>query len=175
MVFLGVFRRTHCVVAIAATLFLVLSFGISRSEAQINPIHGLPPPPPRVGIPEECRKSPENIIGEIEQGMDDIPDCGSKGRIGRAACCAVATKLSESGCGKVLDTAMRCCRLRFPVWMPSSAIDYACTQAMHQYGISDASEHCWRTRERRLNKVGCVKVPTVKQPQVSKFDQSVAG
>lgn len=165
MVFCGVFTKTRSVVAVAAAVFIVFNFSVSASEAQINPTHGMPAPPPRVRIPEECTRSPVNIIGEIEQGMDEIPDCSTRGRFGRVACCAVATQLSESGCEKVIDTAMRCCRLRFPVWTPSRVVEYACAQAMYQYGISDASEHCWRTRERRLKQVGCVKVPTAKQPE----------
>lgn len=165
MVFSSVCSKARGAVSLAATLFIACSVTISASEAQINPGYGLPPPPPRVRIPEECKKSPENIISEIEEGIDEIPDCGSKGRLGRAACCAVATQLSESGCEKVLDTGMRCCRLRFPLWTPPSVVEYACKQAMHQYGVSDASEHCWRTRERRLKQVGCIKTPTPKQPE----------
>ncbi len=170
MVFGGVSRKTHYVVACAATFLFVLNVGVSNSQAQINPIHRLPPTPPPVVIPEECKKSPENIITEIEQGIDGIPDCSSKGRFGRVACCAIATQLSEDGCERVLDTAMRCCRLRFPWWMPLSAVEYTCSQAMHQYGINEASEHCWRARGLRLNQVGCKRAPTMKQTQAITAD-----
>jgi hypothetical protein len=44
-------------------------------------------------------------------------------------------------------------------------VDYLCNQAMYQYGISDASEHCWRTREKRLEKVGCIRGPSTKRPE----------
>jgi len=172
MVFWCAFRKAACGVVRAAAVVFALNIGVSISEAQINPIHGLPPTPPPVVIPEECKKTPEDIIEEIEQGIDEIPDCSTRGRLGRVACCTLATQLSESGCERVLDTGMRCCRLRFPSWMPSSAVEYACTQAMYQYGVSDASEHCWRTRERRLKQVGCIKAPVAKKPQVTTADEA---
>lgn len=170
----GSFCRTTSILVASLVAVCVLSnFGMTSSEAQINPTHGLPKPPPRVPLPAECTQSPANIINEIEQGIDQIPNCGARPRLGRAVCCAAATTLSESGCEKVLDTAMRCCRLRFPLWTPPRMVDYLCNQAMYQYGISDASEHCWRTREKRLEKVGCIRVPSTKRPESAGAEESL--
>jgi hypothetical protein len=165
------------VVASLIAVCVLCNLGITSSEAQIKPFYGTPPPPPpppRVALPPECRKSPENIIQEIEQGIDQIPDCAAERRLlRRKACCTAVKKVSKSGCETVLDTAMRCCRLRFPSWTPSTIVDYACKQAMHQYGISDASEHCWRTREKRLEDVGCTETANVKKPESTGVEESM--
>jgi hypothetical protein len=131
----------------------------------INPAHGVPEPPPRVTLPPECDLSPEQVVAQIDQGLHQIPNCDSGPRFGRAVCCAAAKTLSNSGCEKVLDTAMQCCRLRFPVWMPSSLVEYACGQAMYQIGISDVVTYCYSSRDKRLADVGCAKAATPKQAE----------
>jgi hypothetical protein len=172
MGFFNVARHNTRIIALVTAMCVSGSLGISPSQAQINPIHGLPPAPPPVEIPAECKKSPASIINEIDQGISEIPNCKTKRVLGRAACCAVATQLSESGCERILSTAMNCCRLRFPLWTPPSVIAYTCNQAMRQFGITDAAQYCLKARDDRLNEVGCVKTPPSKRPQSTTAEES---
>jgi hypothetical protein len=162
----GYHSRIRSIFLVALVAMGVLyPLGSVFSEPVIDPTYGMPRPPTSIPIPEECKKSPEDIIDEINKGIDKIPTCSEKSLIPRPLCCSMAIALSKSGCDKVLDTAMKCCRLRFPVWIPPRAVEFTCQQMMYQLGITEASEYCRKESAERLNQVGCLQPPVVAQDE----------
>ena len=69
------FRKSHFIVRLFA-LWLVLICPVFSSDAQINPIYGLPPKSQPEPLPKECSNSPQQTIGQIDTGMGIIGGCG---------------------------------------------------------------------------------------------------
>jgi hypothetical protein len=131
------------------------------SYAQINPIHGMPPKPGPVPLPKECLNTPEQTQSQIDDGMGVIKACGKVSAFPRLhkTCCAKSSDRSRDGCGKILETAMNCCKLSLPSWMPRK--EYICGQVLSSYGVGDAIEYCWEKRLDVLSDAGCISASTV--------------
>ena len=82
-------RKSRFILRIFA-LWLVLICPVFSSDAQINPIHRLPPKPQPEPLPKECSNSPEQTIGQIDSGMKIIGGCGVTKIIRKAhkQCCS---------------------------------------------------------------------------------------
>lgn len=150
-------RKSRLILRIFA-LWLVLICPVFSSDAQINPIHGLPPKPQTEPLPKECSNSPEQTIGQIDTGMGIIGGCGVTKIFPRAhkQCCSKAEESSRNGCSKVLETAMNCCKLSLPIWLRMLPVsDSICGRALASYGVNEAIEYCWSRRTEELSRAGC--------------------
>ena len=77
-IFCGLSRQTFrksCFIVRLFALWLVLICPVFSSDAQIHPIHGLPPKPQPEPLPKECSNSPQQTIGQIDAGMGIIGGC----------------------------------------------------------------------------------------------------
>ena len=150
--------RKSCFIVRILALWFVLLCPVFSSDAQINPIHGLPPKSQPEPLPKECSNSPEQTIAQIDSGMKIIGGCGVTKIIRRAhkQCCSKAEESSRNGCSKVLETAMNCCKLSLPSWLRVLPIsDSICGRALASYGVNEAIEYCWRRRTEELGRAGC--------------------
>jgi hypothetical protein len=143
---------------IARVLFLgfVLFVPAYSSYAQINPIHGMPPKPAPVPLPKECSNTPQQTLSQIDDGMKIIKACGKLSSLPRLhrTCCTKASTSSSDGCSKILETAMNCCKLSLPSWMPGK--ESICGQVLSSYGVGDAIEYCWDKRADVLSEASCI-------------------